>query len=133
MMIPSLFSQFVPRVSSMDETFCMRCCSVCFGAETLRAATGDGVEIRAAALDGTVAPCCGGVAGAGDTEAVGCAPAGSAGCGGGCCGNTGFLSAGGVLSAGTSGFGSSGDNRAARFCGSVGAVQAGRGRRQNTR
>src|SRR5258708_1057800 len=83
MMIPSLFSQFVPRVSSMDETFFMRSCSVCFGAETLRAATGDGVEIRAAALDGTVAPCCGGVAGAGGTEAVESATAAAAGCAGG--------------------------------------------------
>src|SRR5260370_32848571 len=103
MMIPSLFSQFVPRVSSMDETFFMRCCSVCFGAETLRAATGDGVEIRAAALDGTVAPCCGGLAGARDTEAVGCGTAGSAGCGGGFCGNTGFPSARGLLATRTHG------------------------------
>src|SRR5712671_965629 len=121
MMIPSLFSQFVPRASSMDQTFFMRCCSVCFGAEALRAATGDGVEIRAAAVNGAVAPCCGGVAGAGNTEAVGCATAGSAGCGGGCCGNTGFLSAGGVLAAGTSGFGSVGNTGVAGFCGIGGA------------
>src|SRR5258708_37044161 len=121
MMIPSLFSQFVPRVSSMDETFSMRCCSVCFRAETRSAAAGEGVEIRAAGLDGTLAWGCGGVGEAGDTEAVGCSTADSTARGGGCGGNTGFLSAGGVVAAGTSGFGSAGNTGVVGFCGIGGA------------
>src|SRR6266849_526686 len=54
MMMPSLLSQFVPRVSSSAETAFMRCCKVGLGGETLSAATGGGDETRAVVTGGFV-------------------------------------------------------------------------------
>src|SRR4029077_6116454 len=54
MMMPSLFSQFVPSVSSSAETVLTRCANVCFGARCRNGSTVDGAAIRAAAGSFTV-------------------------------------------------------------------------------
>src|SRR5258708_168724 len=52
MVIPSLFSQFVPSASSSANTFFMRCGAVGFGVEGRKAATAGGVAIGADAAGG---------------------------------------------------------------------------------
>src|SRR6266436_4957572 len=130
MMMPSLFNQFVPSVSSMDDTFFMRCCSVGFAAGTRSAAAGEGLEIRAATAGGTFTFDCGGVAEAGGTEApdvpaTNFAEAGAAGCIGGGGGGAGFFSAEGGAAIGAMGFGSAGTTGLGGIAGAGGITTGG--------
>src|SRR6266850_1972338 len=74
MMMPSLLSQSVPRVSSIAETVFMRCSRVGRGRGTRYAETGGGAETRGAGGRGEVAV--GGVPGRGATGADGFASTG---------------------------------------------------------
>src|SRR5271167_1383057 len=67
MMMPSLFNQLVPSVSSSADTFLMRCAKVGFAAEGRKGWAGDGRAILAEAGSFTVsfAACAGGGGGAG--------------------------------------------------------------------
>src|SRR3979490_3137658 len=106
-MMPSLLSQFVPRVSSIAETDFMRCWRVGFDEGTRYAETGGGPETRAAAPGGISA----------GTRGVGGGMRGAGGCDEGtdsgvvCGGATGaddFTSTGVFAAAGKTGLGSTG-------------------------
>src|SRR5437879_5408347 len=110
MTMPSLLSQFVPRVSSIAETVFMRCWRVGRGAGTRYGETGGGPETRAAGGRGEVAD--GGVVGRG-----------------GATGADGFTSTGVFAAAGKTGFGSTGAGDTGSFCAGVpaGTVETGAG------
>src|SRR2546421_907944 len=91
MTMPSLLSEFVPRVSSIAETVFMRCWRVGRGAGTRYAETGGGAETRAAGTRGA--------GGRGEVTDGGVV-------GGGATGADGFTSTGVFAAAGKTGFGS---------------------------
>src|SRR2546430_17437595 len=92
MMMPSLLSQFVPRVSSIAETVFMRCWRVGRGRSRRYAETGGGAETRAA-VAGRISA---GRRGAGRRGGGGDGGGG----GGGAIGGGGFSSTRGVVGAG---------------------------------
>src|SRR2546429_6043924 len=97
MMMPSLLSQFVPRVSSIAETVFMRCWRVGRGRSRRYAETGGGAETRAAVAGG-ISPRRRGAGGRGEGA--------DGGVGGGAAnGAGGFYSTGGFSGAGKTGFG----------------------------
>src|SRR5260370_21755801 len=123
MMMPSLFSQLVPRVSSSAETLLMRCANVCFRGVWRNGSRVDGAAIRAAAGSFTFS-----FAAYAGTEGGGTGDAGawaggnfastgiSRGSAGATGGGTGFGGAGGPAVGGVAGRG----NASAGFAGAAG-------------
>src|ERR1700741_4645966 len=102
MMMPSLLSQFVPRVSSIAETVFMRCWRVARGGGTRYIETGGRAETRAAVAGGISAGTRGLSAGVGSAGGRGEGMDGGV-VGGGATGADGFASTGVFAAAGNTG------------------------------